>query len=93
MKRKTIIGFSLCVLLILMSFSEKQDAGCNAKILKERTKASLDPFKYDSAEMTRIQYRNKETIKEVEVPLFIGEKYRVVFLAGGINGDGHQKRG
>ena len=55
------------------------DVLCNAKDLKEKAKLALEPYKYDSSELTRILYKNKETVKEVEVPLFIGEKYRIVF--------------
>ena len=52
---------------------------CNAKELKDKASQLLDPYKYDSSEMTKIIYKNKESVKEVEVPLFIGEKYRFVF--------------
>lgn len=52
---------------------------CNAKELKEKAKNALEPYKYDSSELTRIMYKKKESVKEVEVPLFIGEEYRIVF--------------
>lgn len=76
---KTVfISISLFIAIVIMGF--KQDVGsCNAKALKERTKEYLDPFKYDSSELTRIMYKNKESVKEVELPLFIGEKYKIVF--------------
>lgn len=70
--------FSISIIFILMAF-QGGDVLCNAKELKEKAKFTLEPYKYDSAELTRIMYKNKETIKEVEVPLFIGEKYRIVF--------------
>jgi len=52
---------------------------CNSKDLKDKAKKQLDPFQYDNFELTRIMFKNKETFKEIEIPLFIGEKYRLVF--------------
>lgn len=69
---------SLIILLVCMSF-QNGDVLCNAKELKEKAKVLLEPYKYDSSELTRIIYKNKETVKEVEVLLFVGEKYRIVF--------------
>lgn len=71
------IFFTLLV-FVLMAF-QGGDILCNAKELKEKAKNALEPYKYDSSELTRIMYKKKESIKEVEVPLFIGEKYRIVF--------------
>jgi hypothetical protein len=70
--------FSFIIVFVMMAF-QGGDVLCNAKELKEKAKNVLEPYKYDSSELTRILYKNKETLKEVEVPLFIGEKYRIVF--------------
>lgn len=70
--------FSIVIVFVMMAF-QGGDVLCNAKELKEKAKDFLEPYKYDSSELTRILYKNKETVKEVEVPLFIGEKYRIVF--------------
>ena len=70
--------FSIVIIFMMMAF-QGGDVLCDAKELKEKAKNLLDPYKYDSSELTRILYKNKETLKEVEVPLFIGEKYRIVF--------------
>jgi hypothetical protein len=70
--------FSIIIVFAIMAF-QSGDVLCNAKELKEKAKNVLEPYKYDSSELTRILYKNKETLKEVEVPLFIGEKYRFVF--------------
>jgi len=77
---KTIIIpiLTLTFIFILMSF-QTGNILCNAKEMKEKASALLDPYKYDSSEMTKILYKTKESVKEVEVPLFIGEKYRFVF--------------
>ena len=69
---------SIVIVFVLMAF-QGGDVLCNSKELKEKAKIALEPYKYDSSELTRILYRSKETVKEVEVPLFIGEKYRFVF--------------
>ncbi len=69
---------SIVIAFVLMAF-QGGDVLCNSKELKEKAKLALEPYKYDSSELTRILYKAKETVKEVEVPLFIGEKYRIVF--------------
>lgn len=78
MKKSIKHLFSVLIIFILMSF-QGGDVLCNAKELKEKAKNTLEPYKYDSSELTRIVYKNKETVKEVEAVLFIGEKYRFVF--------------
>lgn len=70
--------FSVLLVFVLMAF-QGGDILCNAKELKEKAKELLEPYKYDSSELTRIMYKKKESVKEVEVPLFIGEKYRIAF--------------
>lgn len=70
--------FSAVIISMLMAF-QVGDVLCNSKELKDKAKETLEPYKYDSAELTRITYKKKQTVKEVEVPLFIGEKYRIVF--------------
>ncbi len=70
--------FSVLLVFVLMAF-QGGDVLCNAKELKEKARNLLEPYKYDSSELTRIMYKKKESVKEVEVPLFIGEKYRIAF--------------
>ncbi len=70
--------FGVLIIIGLMSFQDG-DVLCNSKDLKEKANKMLDPYKYDSSEQTGIIYKKTETIKEIEVPLFIGEKYRFVF--------------
>jgi len=78
MKNNLFIVIALVTVFVFTGFKAGQEP-CSARDLKEKTKDLLDPYKYDSSELTRIQYKNKETLKEVEVPLFIGETYRLVF--------------
>lgn len=70
--------FGSLLVFVLMAF-QGGDILCNAKELKEKARVTLEPYKYDSSELTRIVYKKKESVKEIEVPLFIGEKYRMVF--------------
>jgi hypothetical protein len=70
---------SIIALFLLMSF-QGGDILCDAKELVEKAKTVLNPYKYDSNVLTKIVYKNTETIKELDVPLFIGEKYRFVFM-------------
>jgi len=39
----------------------------------------MEPYKYDSQKFTRINYQKKAQQLEVEIPVFVGEKYRLVF--------------
>jgi hypothetical protein len=69
---------SIVIVFFLMAF-QSGDVLCNAKEIKEKARTVLEPYKYDSSELTRILYKATESVKEIEVPLFIGEKYRMVF--------------
>lgn len=53
---------------------------CPSRELKDEIKPELKPdFKYDSSKTTRISITKEEQVKEIEVPLFIGEKYKFIF--------------
>ncbi|CAN5756489.1 hypothetical protein BH11BAC7_BH11BAC7_30000 [soil metagenome] len=80
MKRSTLFLIPLSVILISLTcaFIQASD-DCDAKKLKEDAKAALDPYKYDSGKLTRLYYKKKEAIKELEIPVFIGEKYKIVW--------------
>jgi hypothetical protein len=70
---------SISCLAAFTAFQAADGPACDSKNLKDKAKKTLDPYKYDSAKLTKIAYKTKESVKEVEVPLFIGEKYRFVF--------------
>ena len=72
----TILSFFLIGALS----SYGQENMCDAKALKDEIKGKLKPgYKYDSSKITRIAFKNEEQGKEIEVPLFIGEKYKFIF--------------
>lgn len=75
----------------------------DSRALKAELKLKLKPdFKYDSSKTSRFTYKSKELTKEIEVPLYMGEKYRFLFNTAGLPKDvkveiyskplGHKKR-
>lgn len=78
MKKNIKNLFAFFLLVMLMAF-QRGDVLCNAKELQNKAMNLLGSYKYDSSELTQIVYKNEETVKEIEVPLFIGEKYRFIF--------------
>lgn len=80
MKRSSLLLYPVAVLMIAFTcaFIQANDV-CDSKALKDAAKAALDPFKYDSGKVTRLYYKKKDQVKEIEVPVFVGEKYRFVF--------------
>jgi|ERR1700757_233758 len=65
--------------LLFSVFAFQGDTPCDAKALKEKAKKQLEPYTYDMSKLTHIAYKAKPWLKEIEIPLFIGEKYRLVF--------------
>lgn len=79
-KRFLMLALPVMVMLIaLMGAAVEQAVTCDQKALKDAAREKLDPFKYDSGKVTQLRYKNKPQMKEIEVPVFIGEKYRMVF--------------
>ena len=68
-----------------MSFSESES--CDTKSLKKEGIASLNPFYYSAAKVTTVNYDYKASRKEIEVPLFKGETYRMIFNKNGLPKD------
>lgn len=78
MKRTAILLF-ITISFFCLAFQAEEVSECNAKELKDKAKAALDPFNYDSGKLTKLKSSAKDQVKEVEIPLFIGEKYRLSF--------------
>ena len=66
-------------LLFFLVCAFQSDTPCDVKTLKEKAKKQLEPYTYDMSKLTHITYKAKPWLKEIEVTLFIGEKYRLVF--------------
>ncbi len=79
-----IIALPLVLLATSNSFAQSNE-DCDATALKGELKPMLKPeYKYDSSKTTRFTYKTKSQTKEIEVPLFIGEKYRFLFNTAGL---------
>lgn len=72
----SLIGFILC-----SSFSPIQEpnGGVDKTKLTADCIAKMEPYKYDSQKFTKINFTKNSQLLEIEVPVFIGEKYRIVF--------------
>ncbi len=82
--QKMIMKSHIFYLVVLLGFSLisaiQITEECDVTSLKVDMKEQLKPtYKYDSAKTTRFYYKNKTQVKEIEVPLFMGEKYRFIF--------------
>ncbi|HET6990577.1 MAG TPA: hypothetical protein VFJ43_04600 [Bacteroidia bacterium] len=86
MKPSTLFLMPLAIICIALTcaFIQTSDS-CDVKTYKDNAKAALDPFKYDSGKVTRLYYKKKEQVKEFEIPVFVGEKYKVVWNTEGIS--------
>ena len=69
------------LLLLLITFAFQASAPCDGKTLKESAKREFGEGKYtyDMSKLTRIVYKAKPWLQELEVPMFIAEKYKLVF--------------
>ncbi len=77
---KKAFFISIVSLTFIFGFTAIQSAdNCDKKTLTASCKKRLEDYKYDSQKFTKINYKNKAQQLEVEVPVFIGEKYRLVF--------------
>jgi hypothetical protein len=77
---KKIFYTSLLGLIFVFGFTTIQTTdNCDKKTLTTSCKKKMEPFKYDSQKFTKIMFQKKTQQLEIEVPVFIGEKYRLVF--------------
>jgi hypothetical protein len=79
--KKPFISLFLTLTLIIGTSSALQTTFvCPSTDLKNEIKPLLKPdYKYDSSKITRISAKGDSSLREVEVPLFIGEKYKFIF--------------
>lgn len=78
----------LSIVFLLLSGSSLIDSQCIPSELKAELKELLKPeFKYDSSEITRITYKKEAYQTGIEIPLFMGEKYRFLFNTKGLPKD------
>ena len=78
---KKVLSISLMIgLVVSYGFTILQTTdNCDKKGLSENCKKKLEDFKYDSQKFSKINFVERNVQMEVELPVFIGEKYRLVF--------------
>jgi hypothetical protein len=82
------ITFALFSIVAVLAFSSAViDASCDSKVLKKESVSELNPFYYSASKVTEISYDYKASRREIEVPLFKGEKYKLVFNKKGLPKD------
>lgn len=79
MKKQILTTTAFIGFLILSLAFTSTDAPCDFKSLKKEGISALDPFYYSSSKVSIINYDYRAQRKEIEVPLFKGEKYRMIF--------------
>ena len=79
--KKPLLSLILTFLVIIGTTKALQTRFiCSSTELKNAVKPMLKPdFRYDSSKITRINNSGEAKVLEVEVPLFIGEKYKFIF--------------
>jgi hypothetical protein len=88
MKKFFTTSFIVLCFVVGISSPLQNSFICPASQLKNDLKPMLKPdYKYDSSKTTRIALSGEKQIKEIEVPLFIGEKYKFVFNAAELPND------
>ena len=88
--QKLVLTFTAILLAIgLISFQGYQQQStvknyCNSSEARKASKKALDPYQYDAGKTNTFTFKNKIQKREIEVPLFVGEKYRFVFNTSGL---------
>lgn len=58
---------------------------CDVKTLKDSCKDYIDhPYKYDASNIILVTLQHKAQLKEVELPMFMGESYKLIFNTYGL---------
>lgn len=76
---KRIIYSATFLIITFLAIAATNSETCDSKTLKKEGIAELNPYFYSAAKVNTITYDYKSTRKEIEVPLFKGEKYKMVF--------------
>lgn len=86
--KKVIFYSTILVLLLTTTALKLEEVQCVAADLKTELMPLLKPeYKYDSSKITRVLYKKEAFQSGIEVPLFMGEKYRFVFNTAGLPKD------
>ncbi len=82
------IGFHIVLLLILGISVSAVEGDCDVRALKNELIRELRPdYKYDSSNISRFVFESQKQGTEVQIPMFSGESYRLLFNTAGIPTD------
>ena len=85
---KSFIYVVLIALGVISTAAIEFSENCDSRALKAELKVKLEPnFKYDSSTISRFVYQNKKQVKEIEIPLYIADKYQFSFNTDGLPKD------
>ncbi len=74
-----IFAFALMQMQSIQLFAQQQSV-CNSVEIRKKARLLFKPdFHYDASKTTFVTFMNKKQFKELEVPLYIGERYKVIF--------------
>ncbi len=83
MKKFILIIISFAALIYATAQYEDVKDYCTSSETKSKCKGKLSPFKYDASKLTRITFKKEKQFKELEIPLYFGEKYRLIWNTEG----------
>jgi hypothetical protein len=79
MIKHTILALLFLTMLAPSAIGQSYEY-CDTKTLKDSCKNYLDhPYHYDASNIILVTLEKKAQMKEVEIPMFIGESYRLIF--------------
>ena len=85
--KKFLIPMFALVAISLTAFQYQAQTiqnSCKSSESRKAAKVELEPYQYDAGKTNTFTFKNKVQQREIEVPLFIGERYRFVFNTEGL---------
>jgi len=85
--KKNILYLTFASIILFTNTAIQIAEDIDITALKTELKRELRPdYKYDSSKVSSFTYKNKTQVKEIEIPLFFGEKYRFLFNTAAAKG-------
>lgn len=77
--KHTILGLLFFTLVTSVSMGQAYEH-CDTRTLKDTCKDYINPpYRYDASNTILITFQRKPQLKEIELPMFLGEKYKLIF--------------
>ncbi|HXP49492.1 MAG TPA: hypothetical protein VN922_06055 [Bacteroidia bacterium] len=84
MTKNNLIALLFVTLLASSAIGQSYEY-CDTKVLKDSCKDYIDhPYHYDASNIILVTLQKKSQLKEIELPMFMGESYRLVFNTYGL---------